>query len=118
VQFWTYPKEDELRAAFEAAILSVGISSTRAMLAPDPGAMLQAIANQSGSIGYAPRSWLKGGSNSVRVIELDSKLEEKLRLPVLAISSKEPAGAVRTLLLCLQGKNGRSFLEGIYEPWK
>ncbi len=100
VTLWTYSTGDDTRQALLAAVLEgdMGVSKS-AYLAPSPEEMLQAIAGDPGAIGYLPARWL---NDRVRVVELDEPLESALRIPVIALSQKEPQGAARELLGCLQ----------------
>ena len=108
VQAWSYPASDELRQAFEDVIFQAGPNQAQAMLAPDPQAMLEAVASDESAIGYVPGSWLKYASTdlteNLKVVSIDSELEEAFHLPVLVGSASEPQGAARALLVCLSAK--------------
>ncbi len=108
VQVWTYPASEELRRVFESALFHDGNSQAQPMLAPDPQAMLEAIASSEMAIGYAPMSWLKTLSpdleKNLKQVQLEPALSQALHAPVLAASAAEPQGAVRALLVCLEQK--------------
>jgi hypothetical protein len=80
--------------------------TTAAMLAPDPGAMLETISENIGTIGYLPGSFLATVDPSivskVKIIQLEPILEAQLRQPVIAITQSEPTGLLRSLLVCLE----------------
>ncbi len=97
---WTYPQGHELRRAFDQSVLEGQPTSPMAFLAPNPRAMLTSISSNPDSMGYLPRSWLTEG---VQSIPLDEPTQSKMRLPILAVTPQEPAGALRNILVCLQG---------------
>ncbi len=105
VQVWTYPKGDELRQALDAAVKTKVTAD--ANLAPDPQAMLDAVSQNPGAIGYAPASWLKDQpETAVQRLDVDPELSAALHLPVLALSAAEPQGLPRALLICMQKNSG------------
>jgi hypothetical protein len=120
IQIWTYPEGDEVRQAFDAAVLQGEAASPQALLAPDPGAMLEAVSAEPGATGYLPRAWLavEAGKWHVKPARLDPALAAALRRPVLALAAESPQGGAYRFLACLQEDTGRRALEGIYEPWE
>jgi phosphate transport system substrate-binding protein len=99
IQVWDYPAGNELQEIFHSA-LSVGEARySLAHLAPNPAAMLEAIGGDPTAIGYIPRSWL---SPAVKEVTIEGQISESLHQPVLALADKEPGGAVRDFLACLQ----------------
>jgi ABC-type phosphate transport system substrate-binding protein len=104
VQVWIFPEGDDARQLFDSVILDGYQLTTVAQLAPDPQAMLEAVSDDPAAIGYLPRRWLKGNSgDKVRALPINQTLADSLRQPILALSGAEPEGAMRTLLICLQG---------------
>jgi len=101
IQAWTYLQGDDLRSVFDEAFLQGGAAGREVYQAPDPAAMLQAIANNPGAIGFLLKSQL---SAAVRQIPLDGEPDFELTQPIVAISLSEPQGQARQLLVCLQGK--------------
>jgi phosphate transport system substrate-binding protein len=106
IQVWVLPKGDAARMIFDNAVLSSQTLTSEAMLAPDPGAMLEAIARDANAIGYLPISALNSGDQSnvsrIKTIQLDQPIEENLNQPVIAITQSEPTGLMRVLVVCLQ----------------
>lgn len=100
VQAWSYPDSEELSQIFKAALWGSTPSPIQAFLAPDPAAMLEAVAATPGALGYLPRSWL--ADNALRSISVDKELAEGLRQPVLVLSAAEPQGLAQALVSCLQ----------------
>ena len=78
------------------------------MLAPDPQAMLEAIAGNINAIGYIPGSFLTSGdptlTSNINIIQVDKPLEDALHQPVIAVTRSEPQGLMRSLLVCLQNR--------------
>jgi hypothetical protein len=107
VQFWTYPHGDEARTAFEQAVLPDGSSPTQALIAPDPTAMLEALANDPAAFGYLPASSLSQASadqlSKIRVIRLKETPADILRQPVVASLSTNPSPLLTAYLQCLSG---------------
>ncbi len=98
-QVWTYSEGNELRAIFDNAVLGNASLSSYTLLAPNPGAMIEAIAADSMAIGYVPRSWLSG---DVNVISIERDLQAAFEHPILALANAEPDGNLRSYLVCLQ----------------
>lgn len=99
LQAWTYLSGEDVRLAFEKALLPGAAGLNRARLAPSPQAMREAVAADPGAIGYLPEEWL---DDTVKAVELDSGLQTQLTFPVLALTPAEPEGLTRKLLGCLQ----------------
>ena len=106
IQVWTYASQDGARRSFEQAILGAIPLSSRAYLAPNPQAVLEAVAGDSQAIGYLPAAWLltaaPSQTASIHAIRLNESLTSQLSLPILALTPGAPQGALRALLLCLQ----------------
>jgi len=113
ISVWIYPPENKLSDTFRSAILGEQRFSRLAFLAPSPQAMLEAIADNPGGIGYLPRSWLTPQVSSSLV---DPDLQIALHKPVLALVNAEPQGKLLTLLSCLQTGEGQERLLEHYSP--
>lgn len=100
IQVWSYPTHDELHQIFTTALWHTNPPSILAYLAPDPAAMLEAISDNPGAVGYLPSSWLE--SSSLSLVSIEAQLQEALRQPVLLLSAQEPQGLARNLISCLQ----------------
>ena len=72
---WVLPDGDPVRTVIDRSILQSNPLTTEAMLAPDPVAMLEAVAGDPNAIGYLPGSVLASGDptlvNKVKTIQLD-----------------------------------------------
>lgn len=113
VSVWIYPEGNELQASIQESALGVKRFSPLAFLAPSPQAMLEAIANDPGGIGFVPRSWL---SPEVIPSHIDSVMQTTLSKPVLALVRSEPQDVSLILLDCLQNGAGRTALLDYYSP--
>jgi len=110
LQVWTYPPGDDLRDFFQQAInqkTSAGsppadVNQIDLWTAPDPSAMIQAISQNPGAIGFTLKSNLVQGDPKVRPVQLDANSRDILRLPVTAATKTEPQGLLRQLILCSQ----------------
>lgn len=97
---WAYPAGDDLQQAFESALFEdTDTSSLPVYLAPDPAAMLEAVAQDENALGFVPAGWL---TEQVRAVVLNGVSEPLLRQPILALSPAEPQPPARGWLLCLQ----------------
>ncbi len=102
-QIWTYTQGNELRAIFDHTIFGDATSSSNAMLAPDPEAMMEAVEADPMAIGYLPGSWLSG---KIQKISIDQDLQRAFEHPILALTETEPIGNLEQFLFCLQrGEN-------------
>jgi hypothetical protein len=108
IQVWVLPDGDPTRILFDQAVLPLQSLASEAMLAPDPQAMLEAIAGNINAIGYLPGSILASGdptlTSEIKIIQVDTLLDEALHQPVIAVVRSEPKGLVRSLLVCLQNQ--------------
>jgi len=59
------------------------------------------VSQDENAIGYLPLTFWSENSK-VKIVKLESSLEQELHQPVIAITKNEPTGQVRTLLTCLQ----------------
>jgi hypothetical protein len=98
VRPYVYPAEEDIQQVFEAAV-GAPLPANVSALAPDPGAMLEAIAGNPDAIGFVPRGWLDRRVRPVQIEGIDGRL---LRQPVLAISQSELQEPEKSWLLCLQ----------------
>jgi hypothetical protein len=107
IQVWEYPDAEDIRLIFDSAIFPGENLTTKALLAPDPQAMLEAIADDPTAIGYIPQTWLAQSEqrSRIRAVDIDPKLAELLRQPFFALSSTEPEGLLRQFLGCVQSAN-------------
>jgi hypothetical protein len=106
IQDWVLPEGDPARVIFDQAVLQTLPLSSKAMLAPDPAAMLEAISNDVNSIGYIPASFLNSSGSvdpgEVQIVQLDNSMETAFDQPVVALTQGEPQGLLRSLLVCLE----------------
>jgi len=112
IQVWIYPEGDDLRQVFDLVILGSEQNTSRAFIAPDPDAMLEAVSSDEAAIGYLPKSWL---TENVKAIELSETDVESLTQTVLAVTKANPQGAALILLSCLQGDIGKAEIDNLYK---
>ncbi len=97
---WVYALDDPLWRTFAAA-LALAQPPSNAQIAPDPQAMLDAVAADPQAIGLLPGFWHDG---RVTFVTLNEKLAEKLSQPITASLSEPPTGEIAAWLACLQGR--------------
>ena len=100
IQIWTYPKGSDVQEIFET-LFNISLAHPSSHIAPDPQAMVQAIAANPSAIGYIPESWL---NSTVSQLGLNDMPKEALFQPILSISDDEPQGVKRQWLVCIQEK--------------
>lgn len=102
VHAWAYPAGDDVQQAFEGALFEAPApASLPVFLAPDPAAMLEAVAQDENALGFVPAGWVNSAVRGLKVSGIDEHL---LRQPLLALSPAEPQQPARGWLLCLQAQ--------------
>jgi hypothetical protein len=109
IQVWVLPEGDPARQIFDNA-LALGLPlSSGTQLAPDPGAMLEAVSADEGALGYLPASFLSSAGTpnayAVKIVLLEQPLEQALHQPVLALTQREPTADVRGLIVCAENSS-------------
>jgi hypothetical protein len=104
VQLWVSPASDEARQAFEASILLGSPVAGDANVAADPQQTLDAVAANPAAAGLLPAAWAGDAA----------RIDLGIELPLLAIAAKEPSGAARAVVSCLQGGVGQAALAEKY----
>ncbi len=109
VRLWVPDEDDMAYPVLEETLLGVP-PSTQAKVAPEPRAMLEALAKAPGGAGWLPARWLtpadlppKAATWAAKVHVLSA--DPLARMPVIAFTWQEPEGPVRALLACLQGSS-------------
>ncbi len=95
IQVWLPLPGDEIWEALVETLLDGNEPTGFASLAPDPAAMRSAVAAGKAAIGVLPATY---SDQTVKVVA--SPLE--ITLPIVAVTSVQPAGVTRDFLLCLQ----------------
>lgn len=99
VQAWVYPAGDDAQSLLSATLLADSPITTTARIAPNPAAMLEAVAADPLAIGFVPARWL---DSTVRQITMTGIASDQWTLPILAVTQSAPSGATRDWLLCVQ----------------
>jgi hypothetical protein len=99
IRLYTYPSGSDIHEIFVQFTSNNDQGDPILLLAPDPTAMMQAVAADPAAIGYLPKRWLDG---SVRAVGLIGEETQSLYQPILALSSEEPQGEQRAWLLCIE----------------
>jgi hypothetical protein len=75
-------------------------------VAADPQQTLDAVAANPAAAGLLPAAWAGDAA----------RIDLGIELPLLAIAAKEPSGAARAVLSCLQSGVGQAALAEKYTP--
>ena len=71
-----------------------------ALFIPDAETLLTTLQLESGAAGFLPSHWIPAGFTSTSISDLP---QDPLQLPILAVFSSQPDGALKELILCVQG---------------
>ena len=93
MQVWVYASGEDVQQVFEQAVMDGRSVTSLARLATNPQQMSDTLNNEPNTVGILPRHWKVGDSRFVYTIP---------DVPVLAIVSDEPQGAVQAIIACLQ----------------
>jgi len=93
VQVWVFGPGEDLQQVFAREIMHGAPVSSLARLAVSPQQMSDAVNAEKNAVGILGRRWKTGTAREVFSLP---------DLPVLAITSAEPQGAVKEILACLQ----------------
>ncbi len=96
VQVWTYSQDEDIQQLFSRLVMQGQPISSFARLAVSAQVMSDSVGSVPGSIGFLPRRWKTGNTNFVLNIPA---------VPVLAVTTAPPAGALRDLIACMQSKD-------------
>lgn len=99
LHLWVYPPGSALQTNLETLFLLANLPAASLNIAPNPEAMLQALAEDPAAIGFLPSGWMDESVHAVMVAEASS---QELSLPILASTTGEPQPALYTWLVCLQ----------------
>jgi hypothetical protein len=93
VQVWVYSSEEDVQEVFDQFVMA-GLSVTSsARVAATPQQMSDTLVNESNAVGILPRHWKAGDDREVLSVAT---------VPVLAMTQREPDGAIKELIACLQ----------------
>jgi len=106
IQVWVLPNDDPNTLVFNNTFMAGHPLTSEAHLALDSAAMIEAISQNPGAIGFLPKTILNSGETSqtkdLKIVLLPASLNTELHLPVVTITQTEPKGFLRELLVCLQ----------------
>ncbi len=95
IQVWTYSEGEDVQVLFDRLVMRGEPVASLARLAASAQAMSDSVGATPGAIGFLPRRWKAG--NTEAVFTLPS-------IPILALASSPPQGALRNLIACMQSK--------------
>lgn len=112
----------DVRLEFERLVMGRRLTTPNARLVPGPDALLTAIAQDVGGVGYVPFSRL---SSVVRPLALDGAMPTgqtiaanlyPLRSTLYLIGSAAPGGQLQPFVAWLQSRTGQERIEAQYVP--
>lgn len=93
VQVWVYASGEDVQGVFDQLVMAGRPVTSFARLASSPQEMSDVLNTQSSAVGILPRHWLAGSPRFIYSVGT---------VPVLAVVSSEPQGALKNLIACLQ----------------
>jgi hypothetical protein len=106
ITVWVYPDNSDLMNWLKNIFSQRGKLTPMSKIAPNPGAVLEAVSTETGSIGFLPESWLEVSdpqmTEKIKKLRLVDVEQEEMSLPILAYLSNKPYGGIRDFLFCLQ----------------
>lgn len=93
MQVWVYASGEDVQDVFDQVVMSGRRVTPSARIAVHPQHMSDTLVNEPNTVGILPRHWKVGDSREVFTVGT---------VPVLAITTMEPEGVVKELLVCLQ----------------
>lgn len=103
---WIYPSGDVLNKSFFLMFQGLQAPLSGASLAPDPEAMLAAVSQNAGALGFIPTSWLDeaGARWNIKTATFPEAMQNENSYPldILAITPTEPEIEIVSLLHCLE----------------
>ncbi len=96
VEVWSYSPSEDIQKVFDEQVMQGEPIVSLARLAVSAQAMSDSVGANPGSIGILPRRWKAGNTEVVFTLPA---------LPVLAVTSSPPHGAVQNLIGCLQSSD-------------
>jgi hypothetical protein len=93
MQVWVYAAGEDVQMVFEQTVMQGRSVTSSARLATSPQQMSDVLNNTPNTVGILPRRWKVVDSRFVYTIP---------DVPVLALTDKEPQGAIQAIIACLQ----------------
>jgi len=93
VEVWVYASGEDVQWAFDQFVMEGRGVTPSAHVAVSPQQMSDTLVNEPNTVGILPRHWKAGDSREVLSVAT---------VPVLALTSSVPLGAVKELIACLQ----------------
>jgi undecaprenyl-diphosphatase len=100
ITFYIYPDGSPYQAAVNQAFGLGRGQMGNALFIPDAETLLTTLQLESGAAGFLPSHWIPAGFTSTSISDLP---QDPLQLPILAVFSSQPDGALKELILCVQG---------------
>jgi hypothetical protein len=106
IQVWVLPVDDPFTQVFNNTFMAGYPLTSEAHLAPDAEAMIEAISQNQGAIGFLPKTIFDSTKSihneDLKIVSLAARLNTELHLPIVAMTQSEPKGYLRQVLVCLQ----------------
>ena len=92
-QVWVYSSDADVQIAFDQLVMKGRSVTSSAKVAVSAQNMSDVLNSESNAVGVLPRHWKAGNVREVYSAG---------NVPVLAVTNKEPQGAIKELIGCLQ----------------
>jgi hypothetical protein len=93
VQVWVYASGVDVQDVFNRSVMQGQNIASNARLAVEPQQLSDTLTNEPNTVGILPRHWKAEDAREVFSVGT---------VPVLAITPREPQGAIKQLITCLQ----------------
>ncbi len=93
MKVWVYASGEDVQDVFDQFVMEGSAVTSSAQIAGSPQQMSDTLVNKSNTVGILPRHWKAGDSREVFSVA---------KVPVLAITPKEPQDVIKNLIACLQ----------------
>jgi len=93
VQVWAYASGEDVQEVFDQVVMAGSRLSPSARIASHPQQMSDTLVNERNAVGILPRHWKAGDVRDVFTVAT---------VPVLAITTSEPQGILKDLIVCAQ----------------
>lgn len=97
VSIYLYDSGEDIMQLLDSALANLPANRQNAWLAPDPAAVLDAVAAAPGAVGFVPQ---RLAGSTVKAVTITDIPASALRRPLLAVTPQLPQGLLQVFLQC------------------